>query len=88
MLPGFSFDEQGQVKKATAEYYEAIRLGPKFAVGYYNRDNSYSNLSKPGGAHFPTIERLSRGRIDSKHPYILAIECASALLGTKKFQAQ
>jgi hypothetical protein len=53
VLPGFAFDEQGQVKRATAEYYEAIRLGPKFAVGYYNRDNSYSNLSKPGGRTFP-----------------------------------
>ena len=85
MLPGFAFDEQGQVKRATAEYYEAIRLGPKFAVGYYNRDNSYSNLSKPGGAHSPTIERLSGEELGSKHPYILAIECAPALLETKTF---
>jgi len=60
VLSGFAFDEQGQVKRATAEYYEAIPLGPKFAVGYYNRDDSYSNLSKPGGAPSPTIERLPR----------------------------
>ena len=85
MLPGFAYNEQGQVKRATAEYYEAIRLGPKFAVGYYNRDNSYSNLSEPGNARIPTTDRIPGEELGSKHPYVLAIECAPALLATKTF---
>ena len=44
---GVKLFERGQAEEALAEYNEAIRLDPQFAVAYFNRGQTYFALGQP-----------------------------------------
>ena len=44
---GVKLFERGQADEALAEYNEAIRLDPNFAVAYFNRGQTYFVLGQP-----------------------------------------
>ena len=58
---GVRLAKRGRVKKAIAEFDEALRRDPELALGYYNRGLAYFNLGQPQRA----IEDLEEAmRID------------------------
>ena len=44
---GVKLFERGQAEEALAEYNEALRLDPNFAVAYFNRGQTYFALGQP-----------------------------------------
>ena len=49
--------DKGDFDRAVADYNEAIRLDPKYALAYYNRGNAYYRQGRPRPRH----RRLQRG---------------------------
>ena len=47
---GNAYDDKGDVDRAIADYTEAIRLDPKFALAYNNRGNAYKAKGNSGRA--------------------------------------
>ena len=61
---GVKLFERGQAEEALAEYNEAIRLDPNFAVAYFNRGQTYFALGQPEKAiqDYAEAIRLNPGR--------------------------
>ena len=47
MSRGNAYVKLGQPQRAIEDLHEAIRLDPQFALGYYNRGNTYLSPNPP-----------------------------------------
>ena len=55
---GYAYRKKGDMDRAIADYTEALRLDPKYAIAYNNRGLAYSDKGEHGPCHCrPTPRR-------------------------------
>jgi TolB-like protein/tetratricopeptide (TPR) repeat protein len=80
-----SFNDAATVQSAIAEYSEAIRLDPNYALAFAGRSRALSGYSQDFATAAAIREYLDRAQVDARHALKVAPELGEAHLALARF---